>query len=170
MASIRFRAAVAAGLALALGLAGCAGGGPGSAPSSGAAEKVSLDWGFWNQGTDGNKMWADLAAKVSTVDPNITVTVTAPPFADYFTKLQSQLASNSAPCIVSMQSLRLPAFAQAMEPLDDLMAKQGFKADEWNPAALKALKRDGKQYAIPYGISTMAMFYNKDLFLSLIHI
>jgi len=110
-------------------------------------------------------MWADLAAKVSTVDPNITVTVTAPPFADYFTKLQSQLASNSAPCIVSMQSLRLPAFAQAMEPLDDLMAKQGFKADEWNPAALKALKRDGKQYAIPYGISTMAMFYNKDLFM-----
>lgn len=171
MASPKLRVALVAGLAAALGLAGC--GSPAATTptnptnptdSPAGTEPVTLDWGFWNQGEDGNAMWEGVAAKVTEKYPNITVKVTAPPFADYFTKLQSQLASNSAPCIMSMQSLRLPAFAEAMEPLDDLMAQQGFKADEWNPAALKALQRDGKQYAIPYGLSTMALYYNKDLF------
>ncbi|MGC4151599.1 MAG: sugar ABC transporter substrate-binding protein [Propionicimonas sp.] len=168
MASPKVRAAVAAGLAAIIGLAGCsspaapAPNNPSDSPA--AAEPVTLDWGFWNQGEEGNAMWEGVAAKVTDAHPNITVKVTAPPFADYFTKLQSQLASNSAPCIVSMQSLRLPAFAEAMEPLDELLAQEGFKAEEWNPAALKALQRDGKQYAIPYGLSTMAFYYNKDLF------
>ncbi|MCC2592016.1 extracellular solute-binding protein [Tessaracoccus sp. OS52] len=135
------------------------------APSEGEGKaSVTLDWGFWNQGDAGNAMWEGIAADVTEAHPEITVKLTQPPFADYFTKLQSQLASNSAPCIVSMQSLRLPAFAEAMEPLDELMAAQGFTADDWNPAALKALQHDGTQYAIPYGLSTMALFYNKDAF------
>ncbi|GAA4896056.1 sugar ABC transporter substrate-binding protein [Tessaracoccus lubricantis] len=153
-------------LAAALGLAAC---GSNATPTSSEGtsqegQTVTLDWDFWNQGDDGNKMWQGLAEDVTTEHSNITVKLTSPPFADYFTKLQSQLASNSAPCIVSMQSLRLPAFAEALEPLDELMAAEGFDPQEWNPAALKALQLDGKQYAIPYGISTMALFYNKDLF------
>lgn len=155
-------------LVLAFGATACGGSGDGgdSDGDGGATTEktVALDWGFWNQGDEGNKMWQGLADQVNKEDPNITVSLTSPPFADYFTKLQSQLASNSAPCIVSMQSLRLPAFAEAMEPLDDLMAAQGFKADDWNPAALKALQKDGKQYAMPYGLSTMALYYNKDAF------
>ena len=157
-----------AALVLAFGATACGGGGSGDGDTSGdggdTGGTVALDWGFWNQGDEGNKMWQGLADQVNEQDPNITVSLTSPPFADYFTKLQSQLASNSAPCIVSMQSLRLPAFADAMEPLDDLMAAEGFNADDWNPAALKALQKDGKQYAIPYGLSTMAMYYNKELF------
>lgn len=133
-------------------------------PSGNGDEAVTLDWGFWNQGDEGNQMWQGLADSVTEAHPNITVNLTSPPFADYFTKLQSQLASGSAPCIVSMQSLRLPAFAEAMEPIDELMAAEGFDESEWNPAALKALQFDGKQYAMPYGLSTMAMFYNKDAF------
>lgn len=156
-----------AAIVLAFGATACGGSGTGNGTgdsSTKPGETVSLDWGFWNQGDEGNKMWQGLADQVTEQDPTIKVSLTSPPFADYFTKLQSQLASNSAPCIVSMQSLRLPAFADAMEPLDDLMATEGFKADEWNPAALKALQKDGKQYAMPYGLSTMALYYNKDLF------
>ncbi|MEO7589273.1 MAG: sugar ABC transporter substrate-binding protein [Arachnia sp.] len=154
-----------AAIVVAFGATACGGSSnsPGDTGTDGG-KTVSLDWGFWNQGDEGNKMWQGLADQVTKEDAGIKVSLTSPPFADYFTKLQSQLASNSAPCIVSMQSLRLPAFAEAMEPLDDLMAAQGFKADDWNPAALKALQKDGKQYAMPYGLSTMALYYNKDLF------
>lgn len=130
----------------------------------GGDEAVTLEWGFWNQGDEGNEMWQGLADSVTDAHPNITVNLTSPPFADYFTKLQSQLASDSAPCIVSMQSLRLPAFAEAMEPIGEYMAAEGFDASEWNPAALKALEHNGEQYALPYGLSTMAFFYNKDMF------
>lgn len=156
-----------AAIILAFGATACGGdndGNTGNGESGKGSDTVALDWGFWNQGDEGNEMWQGIADQVSEEDPNITVSLTSPPFADYFTKLQSQLASNSAPCILSMQSLRLPAFAEAMEPLDELMAEQGYSADDWNPAALKALQSDDKQYAIPFGLSTMALYYNKDLF------
>ena len=152
----------AVALTMALAATACGNAEPGATNGNNGA--VALDWGFWNQGDEGNKMWQGLAESVTAANPDITVKLTSPPFADYFTKLQSQLASGSAPCIVSMQSLRLPAFVEALEPIDDLMAAEGFDASEWNPAALKALQHDGKQYAIPYGLSTMAMFYNKDAF------
>ncbi len=162
----RFRAiSVALGLAASL-VAGCSSpAATAPAPSGSAAvQNVTLDWGFWNQGDAGNKIWQGLADDVTKTYPNITVKLTSPPFADYFTKLQTQLAANEAPCIMSMQSLRLPAFAQAMEPLDDLLKSTDFKASDWNPASLKALQKDGKQYALPYGISTVVLYYNKDAF------
>lgn len=153
--------AIVAAAALVGGLAACS---SGSGNSGNGTDTVDLKWGFWDQGEAGNKTWKGLADSVHDKYPNITVTETNPPFAAYFTKLQSQLASGDTPCILSMQSLRLPAFAKAMEPLDDLMKDVGFDASEWNEGALKALQYDGKQYAIPYGISTMIMYYNKDAF------
>jgi len=157
--------AIAAAAALVAGLSACSSGSSGSSSDSGSGSKtVNLKWGFWDQGDSGNKTWKGLADSVHAKYPNITVTETNPPFADYFTKLQSQLAGGDTPCIVSMQSLRLPAFAKAMVPLDDLMKGVGFKSSEWNQGALKALQYDGKQYAIPYGISTMILYYNKDAF------
>src|SRR6185312_6592211 len=101
--------AIALGGALALGASACGS----TAPSDGgnAGGDVTLDWSFWSQGDEGNQTWKDLAGKVTEKYPNIKVNLTTAPFSDYFTKMQSQLASGTAPCIVSMQSLRLPAFA-----------------------------------------------------------
>ncbi|MFD4421590.1 ABC transporter substrate-binding protein [Agromyces sp. NPDC058484] len=124
----------------------------------------TITWSFWDQGEAGNKVWKARAAAVTEENPDITVELTTSPFADYFTKLQSQLAAGTEACIVSMQSLRLPAFASALEPLDDLLAEQGFDESEWNEGALSALQFEGEQYAVPYGLSTMLLYYNKDAF------
>ncbi|MBP2411787.1 multiple sugar transport system substrate-binding protein [Arthrobacter stackebrandtii] len=155
--------AIALGGALALGASACGS----TAPSDGgnAGGEVTLDWSFWSQGDEGNQTWKDLAGKVTEKYPNIKVNLTTAPFSDYFTKMQSQLASGTAPCIVSMQSLRLPAFAKAMTPIDgDLAKAAGFTESEWEAGALKALQNGDKQYALPYGLSTMVMYYNKDAF------
>lgn len=156
--------AIALGGALVFGATAC--GSSTSSGSDGSADgNVTLDWSFWSQGDEGNATWKDLAAQVTTKYPNIKINLTTVPFADYFTKLQSQLASGTAPCIVSMQSLRLPAFAKALTPIDgELATAAGFTADEWESGALKALQTDSKQYALPYGLSTMVMYYNKDAF------
>lgn len=152
-------------VAMAAVLGACSSGSPSGQDGSGeSGGPVTLDWGFWDQGETGNPTWERLAADVTKKYPNITVKLTQPPFADYFTKLQSQFASDTVPCIVSMQSLRLPAFVDGMEPLDDLLKQTDFQASDWNPAALKALQHDGKQYAIPYGFSSMLLYYNKDAF------
>ncbi|WP_427016044.1 ABC transporter substrate-binding protein [Pseudarthrobacter sp. P1] len=158
-------AAIAVGSAMMFGATAC--GSTSTSGSSGAAASsdVTLDWSFWSQGDEGNKTWKALADQVTEKYPNIKVNLTTAPFADYFTKLQSQLAGGTAPCIVSMQSLRLPAFAKALEPLDGALAQTaGFKSEEWIPGALKALQASDKQYALPYGLSTMVMYYNKDAF------
>ncbi len=158
-------AAIAVGSALALGASACSPSSPGPAGGGEAAGNVKLDWSFWSHGDAGNKTWKDLASQVTAKYPNIKVNLTTAPFSDYFTKLQSQLASGTAPCIVSMQSLRLPAFAKAMTPMDsELAAAAGFKESEWDAGALKALQSGDKQYALPYGLSTMVMYYNKDAF------
>lgn len=138
--------------------------GNGSGNGEPGSQEVTIEWGFWAQSDAANERWDRLAARVTEEYPNITVTRTAPPFADYFTRLQAQLASNTVPCVVSMQSLRLPAFVEVMEPLQDLMGAEGFDADDWNPAALTALQVDETQYAIPFGISTMLMYYDMDAF------
>lgn len=155
--------AIALGGALALGASACGSTTPSDGGSAGG--DVSLDWSFWSQGDEGNQTWKDLAAQVTAKYPNIKVNLTTAPFSDYFTKMQSQLASGTAPCIVSMQSLRLPAFAKAMTPIDgDLAKAAGFDESEWQAGALTALQNGGKQYALPYGLSTMVMYYNKDAF------
>jgi ABC-type glycerol-3-phosphate transport system substrate-binding protein len=150
-------AAIVAVAGLVTGLTACSGG------SSGDAGSGSLTWSFWDQGSS-NSSWQGLAADVHKQDSKLSVKLTQTPFADYFTKLQSQLAAGTTACIVSMQSLRLPAFKDALEPLGPLMKKVGFDESEWNPGALKALQVDGQQYAIPYGLSTMVLYYNKDAF------
>ena len=147
---IKHAAVLASTAALVAGLAACSN----TAQPEGQAGAADLEWGFWDQGSS-NDTWKALAAQVSEENPDIQVKLTTSPFADYFTKLQSQLAAGTTPCIVSMQSLRLPAFKDALEPLGPLLDKVGFDESEWNAGALKALQVDGEQYAVPYGLSTM---------------
>lgn len=156
---IKRAAAVATATVLVAGLAACSN----DSQSGGTTGDATIDWGFWDQGSS-NDTWKGLAEQVTAEHPDIKVKLTTSPFADYFTKLQSQLAAGTTPCIVSMQSLRLPAFKDALEPIGPLLKKVGFDESEWNEGALKALQIDGEQYAVPYGLSTMVMYYNKDAF------
>lgn len=157
---------IGAAAALMLALTACGGGanGDGESGSSSNSGEVDLAWSFWTQNDEADAAWEDQAQRVSEEIPGVNVKLSMMPFADYFTKYQSQLAGGQAPCLVSMQSLRLPAFADTLEPLDDLIAEHGFDDAEWSPGALTALQVDDVQYALPYGLSTMQVFYNKDLF------
>ncbi len=155
-------ASVAAAAAL-VALAGCGGNsGAGSGGSKRSDGSVSLSWQMWASGADEEKQLQHLASLVTQKYPDIKVDLKTAPFKDYFTKLQTQAAGGDQPCIVSMQSLRLSGFADLMEPLDDLEGATG--TDGFEPAALKALQWDGKQYALPMDLASMLMYYNKDAF------
>ncbi|MFF4761120.1 ABC transporter substrate-binding protein [Streptomyces sp. NPDC001292] len=118
---------------------------------------------MWASGADEEKQLKHLASLVTQEYPDIKLDLKTAPFKDYFTKLQTQAAGGDQPCIVSMQSLRLSGFADLMEPLDDdLEGATG--TDGFEPAALKALQWDGKQYALPMDLASMLMYYNKDAF------
>ncbi|MEU0567674.1 sugar ABC transporter substrate-binding protein [Nonomuraea sp. NPDC005983] len=151
------KAKLAAGLVLLAAATACGGGGSGTA--GGARQDdgtVTLDWEMW-AGSEEEKAQLDhLTQLVTQQNPKIRIKLRTAPFNAYFTKLQTEFAAGKQACIVSMQSLRLGAYADLLEPLT---APEGFA-----PASLEALKMDGKQLALPYDLSPMLLYYNKDAF------
>ena len=83
---------------------------------------------------------------------------------DYWTKIATQLNSPSAPCVVSMQSLRINQFVDSLVPLDELIAKNSVNVADFDAGALKNLNVGGQQYALPYDTGPLILYYNKDLF------
>lgn len=149
-------AAVAAVGVGALLLTACSGG-----QSSGSSD--TLTWSMWIGSSEDQKVWdgvGDTGAEAS----GKKVTLQGAPFADYWTKISTQLGTSAAPCIVTMQSLRVNQFADGLLPLDDLIKSTGFDADAFDKGGMKALAVDGKQYAIPYDTGPLLLFYNKDAF------
>lgn len=150
-------AAVAAMTAGALALTGCAGAGGGSASGD------TLVWSMWIGSTEDQKVWQTVGDAGGEAAGK-TVNLQGAPFADYWTKLSTQLGGSSAPCIVSMQSLRVNQFTDGLLPLGDLIEERDFDLDAFDEGALAALAVDGEQYAIPYDTGPMVLFYNVDAF------
>jgi ABC-type glycerol-3-phosphate transport system substrate-binding protein len=134
------------------------------ASAQASAASADLTWQFWIGGTEDQAAWEQVAAQVTADHPGIKVTLQGAAWADYWSKIGSQLASSSGPCIVGMQSLRQSAYADALVPLEDLMAKYGVKASDFDGAILDGLKHDGKQIALPYDTGPIILYYNRDLF------
>lgn len=149
-----------AGAAMAgvLALTACSGG-----SATGSQSEESLVWSMWIAGKEDQAAWQTVADEVKSTD-KIDVTIQGAPFTDYWTKLRTQLSAGTAPCIVTVQSLRAANFTDVLLPLDDLAKSSGTALDEFDSTALDAMKVDGDLYALPYDTGPLIMYYNKDLF------
>src|SRR3981081_162206 len=143
-------AVVAAGL-----VTGCGGGDQGSGGSKTANGAVTLTWSMWASGTDDRNAWQKVADEVTAQDPKIKITLETAPFTDSFTKLGTRLAGGSAPCIVSMQSLRTGGYTSGMLPLDDLISKNTVDVGDFDKSIMAGLASGGKQYALPYDLGSL---------------
>jgi multiple sugar transport system substrate-binding protein len=151
-----------AGLATVM-LAAC--GGNSSPPSgSGSGGPVTLTWFMWSASDVEKNAWLHVADMVTAKYPNIKVQFETTPFNNYWTKLTTEAASHSAPCVVGLQGQRAPQFGTLLVPLDDYMSKAGVKGEDYVPSITKGLQIDGKQVALPYDVGPLVMFYNKDAF------
>ncbi|GAB3278627.1 ABC transporter substrate-binding protein [Kineosporia babensis] len=147
-------------------LAAC-GSNDGSGNSGGSTDadgNVTIDWSMWSGGTAEKDAWQAAADAVHAADPKITVKLETTSFDDYFTKMGTRIAGGSAPCIVSVQSLRLGALKDGLLPLDDLIQSKSLDTEDFVPASLEGLASDGAQYGIPYDNGPMLMLYNVDRF------
>jgi ABC-type glycerol-3-phosphate transport system substrate-binding protein len=131
-----------------------------------SAPPVSADltFQFWIGGDADKKAWETVAAVATADHPGIKITVTGTPWPTYWTRIGTQLASPTSPCIVGMQSLRLAAYADQLVPMDDLMAKYKVNPSDFDQSILNALKHGGKQVALPYDFGPLIVFYNRDRF------
>ena len=80
---------------------------------------------------------------------------------NYFQKLHLLFASNLAPDVIFINNLYLKIYQDA-DLLEDLTSS--INEDEYFENALRTLSVDGRVYAVPRDISSIVVFYNKDLF------
>jgi multiple sugar transport system substrate-binding protein len=99
--------------------------------------------------------------------PNIKIKVQTASYNDYFTKLQTQLASGQAPDTFELNYENFVTYASSGQLLNlSKIAKQDkfFKAGVYYPRAYQAFQLKKTQYGLPETFSVVLLFYNKDLF------
>ena len=87
--------------------------------------------------------------------------------ANYIEKIQLMLGTGTAPDVFMLDAFWAPSLINydTLLPLDDFIAADpGFAISDFEPVLLDAFRRDGKLYGIPKDYSTVALFYNPDLF------
>jgi len=85
---------------------------------------------------------------------------------NYVLKLTSELAAGNAPDIFYLDSSYAQQFIRsgAIYPLDFFIKKDKFPLSDFSASLLKPFEYNGRIYGIPKDFSTLALFYNKDLF------
>lgn len=94
-------------------------------------------------------------------NPDITVDVTTVEWPGY-DQLNAQLASRSAPDVVSMHYSVISDYQSRnlLEPLREILAAQGIDTSTFTDAALAGVTKDGQIYALPFDNWTMLWHVN----------
>ena len=98
-------------------------------------------------------------------NPDITVKMTTFPYADYRTKVAAAIPAGEGPDVVQLFYGWLNDYIEAdlIQPLpEDVFPPEQIDA-EFFPM-VQAMKRDGKYYALPTAVRSLALFYNERLF------
>ncbi|MFM9282286.1 ABC transporter substrate-binding protein [Paenibacillus jiagnxiensis] len=128
--------------------------------SSGEKTKIT----FWTpfSGGDGEFMTA-MIEKFNAESTDIKVEQLSNRSEDYYTKLQTALASDQGPDLAVLHSSRMPQYVPSgyMTDLDGLASEAGVNWDDFNPTILESTVYDGKHYSIPLDTHAIVMYYNK---------
>jgi len=88
-------------------------------------------------------------------------------YADYFTKLKTQVAGGNAPDVFDLNYENFVTYAKAGALLNlnaQAKADKTFKKGVYFGKAYDVFSQGGKQFGLPASYSTTVLFYNKDLF------
>lgn len=144
-------------LALASAATGC-GNGTGAASSAGKATSITaLD--YYTDETEHAQWGALLAACGKTA--GVTVEQTSVPGAALIPKVLQQASSRTLPDLLMLDNPDLQEIAQtgALTPLD----QYGIDSSGFAKGILSAGTYEGKVYGLAPDVSTVALFYNKDM-------
>jgi len=155
-------------------LAGCAAGsGTAKAPEAGDAsksaetgkdEKVTIE--YWQYQYPAKvELIASLIEEFQKKHPNITVKQTNFPYDQYNEKVATLVPAGKGPDIINLYYGWLPKYVSSgyLQPLPESAFSDEQIRKEFFPFVDTA-KFNGKYYAIPTAVRTLALFYNKDLF------
>jgi multiple sugar transport system substrate-binding protein len=86
--------------------------------------------------------------------------------SDLITKLSTSIAGGNPPDLFLMNYRFYGQFAakEAIEPLDDRISRSALRAVDYYPGPMEAFRWRGRQLCLPQNVSSLAVYYNRDLF------
>jgi len=125
-------------------------------------KRVQLEfWGTY----DDPYIFSDIIRDFKKIYPNISIRYRSIPFESYEKTVIDALAAGQGPDIWMIHSTWLPKHKDKLRPLPkDLDYSLADFKNDFVDVAEKDLVDDGKIYAVPLYIDTLALYYNKDLF------
>ncbi|MBG6237097.1 multiple sugar transport system substrate-binding protein [Mycetocola sp. CAN_C7] len=163
----RITAGVAGAVGLLLAVSGCSSDGGGDASEYGAPDsdlKASITYGLWDQN--------QVAAVEENIEafneeyPNIEVNVNVTPFAEYWTKLQTQASSDTLPDVFWMNGPNVGLYASngQLEPITGAVEADDIDLANYPESLVGLYNVDDVQYGVPKDFDTIGVWTNKALF------
>ncbi|MFJ3030014.1 ABC transporter substrate-binding protein [Curtobacterium sp. NPDC087080] len=126
--------------------------------------KADLTYAVWDQ----NQVDA-IKANIKGFNeeyPDITVNVDVTPYANYFTKLQTQGSSNTLPDLFWMNGPNFQLYAGngKLAPITGAVESGAIDPSKYSKALDDLYTYDGKQYGVPKDFDTIGVWVNKALF------
>lgn len=139
-----------------------------TASMSVASAQTVVKWLHLETVPENLKIWEDIAADYEAQNPEVDIQLQFLENEAFKAKLPTLLQSDAAPDFFYSWGggvLRQQAETGALMDLSEAInADGGAWAKNYKPAALNGLTYDGKTWAVPYRMGTIAFFYNKALF------
>ena len=112
--------------------------------------------------------YRELVDAFKQAEPNVTVSlIEASDRDDLIARLSTSFAGGTPPDLFLINYRFFGQFAvkNVLEPLEEpLNASKEFEAEDFYPQAMEAFEVDGQQVCLPQNISSLVVYYNKDLF------
>jgi len=163
---------LALGLALAVGvgMAGCAGGGSGDdkgVSGGGTYDGPKVEINFWNGWTGGAApvLVPKMIEKFNSEHKNIVVKDVPQEWADIASKMPLAIKAGKGPDVAVLHGDDLATYAAQglLLKSDDIIKGLGYTADDFPPGIFDKGNYKGAQYAVPWSVTPLGLYVNKDV-------
>ncbi|GAB2672119.1 ABC transporter substrate-binding protein [Paenibacillus thermoaerophilus] len=142
---------------------------PSAAPSATAKPKDQVTIKFMQYTASGSQEQTlkEMIAEFEKQNPDVKVQPEVLDFANYYTKLNTVIASGEAPDVFEVGYENFVSYAakDVLYNLNDVIASdKSFDAKRYKKLAYDAFNYKGGQYGVVQNFSNVVLFYNKDLF------
>lgn len=141
---------------------GDSGGGGGAIPEEiPADETAEITYSIWDAAQE--PAMEKIIAAFNEEYPNITVSTSVTPFAQYFEKLQTQATGGDLPDVFWMNGPNFQLYA-AEGKLQDISEVPGVEVGVYPQAMNDLYSLEGAQYALPKDFDTIGLWWNEEIF------
>lgn len=133
----------------------------GSAETSG--EQVTITFSLWDEIQ--SKVYQEIIDKFEEENPDIHVEMQLTPWDQYWTKFDAAAGANQAADTFFM-NVNYAKYVEAgiLEPLDEWIERDSFDTSVYTPALVELFTYNGQLIAMPKGMDSQAVAYNKAIF------